>query len=57
MKLHELLPQAMLFVRNGNGGVSHNPLETMTAHDADLAVQAFFQLLNQLETEPRQPGA
>ena len=41
MKLHEIMPQAMLFVRGGNGGISHNPLETVTAHDADLAVRAF----------------
>jgi hypothetical protein len=30
MKLHERLPQAMLFVRGGNAGISHNPLETIT---------------------------
>ncbi|MBA4218241.1 MAG: OHCU decarboxylase, partial [Methylibium sp.] len=40
MKLHELLPQAMLFVRGGNGGISHNPLESVTGDDAELAVQA-----------------
>jgi allantoate deiminase/N-carbamoyl-L-amino-acid hydrolase len=28
---------AMLFTRCGNGGISHNPLETMTADDADVA--------------------
>ncbi len=27
----------MLFVRCGNGGISHSPLETVTAEDADLA--------------------
>ncbi|HEY9105045.1 MAG TPA: 2-oxo-4-hydroxy-4-carboxy-5-ureidoimidazoline decarboxylase [Roseateles sp.] len=45
MKMHELLPQAMLFVRGGNGGISHNPLESVTVDDAELAVQAFEQLL------------
>jgi N-carbamoyl-L-amino-acid hydrolase len=45
MKLHELLPQAMLFVRGGNGGISHNPLESVTVDDAQLAVQAFDGLL------------
>lgn len=45
MKLHELLPQAMLFVRGGNGGISHNPLESVTVDDAELAVNAFQQLL------------
>lgn len=44
MKLHEILPQAMLFVRGGNNGISHNPLETITAHDAQLCVDAFRHL-------------
>lgn len=48
MKLHELLPQAMLFVRGGNGGISHNPLESVTADDADLAIHAFKLLLDLL---------
>jgi hypothetical protein len=26
----------MLFTRCGNGGISHNPLETMTADDAEI---------------------
>ncbi|MEX8505020.1 2-oxo-4-hydroxy-4-carboxy-5-ureidoimidazoline decarboxylase [Leptothrix ochracea] len=51
MKLHELLPQAMLFVRGGNGGISHNPLESITSDDAELAVQAFKTLVDQLERE------
>ena len=29
----------MLFVRCGNGGVSHNPLETVSAEDAGIAAQ------------------
>lgn len=48
MKLHELLPQAMLFVRGQNSGISHNPLESTTSDDMELAVQAFSHLLNQL---------
>jgi N-carbamoyl-L-amino-acid hydrolase len=48
MKLHELLPQAMLFVRGGNGGISHNPLESVTVDDAQLAVEAFRSLLLQI---------
>jgi N-carbamoyl-L-amino-acid hydrolase len=48
MKLHELMPQAMLFVRGGNSGISHNPLETITNDDAQLAVEAFQHLLEQL---------
>ena len=50
MKLHELMPQAMLFQRGGNSGISHNPLETITNHDTDLCVQAFMRLLDDLAT-------
>ena len=53
MKIHTLLPQAMLFVRGENAGISHNPLESSTAHDIDLAVGAFQQLLAQLAPETR----
>jgi N-carbamoyl-L-amino-acid hydrolase len=48
MKLHEVMPQAMLFVRGENAGISHNPLESTTADDAQLCVEAFQQLLQQL---------
>ena len=48
MKLHELMPQAMLFVRGQNSGISHNPLESTTSDDIQLAVDAFSHLLNQL---------
>lgn len=48
MKMAEFCPQAMLFVRCGNGGISHNPLETMTNDDAELCVQAFSRYLNLL---------
>ncbi len=51
MKLHEVMPQAMLFVRGQNAGISHNPLESTTSDDIDLAVRAFQHLLNQLATE------
>jgi beta-ureidopropionase / N-carbamoyl-L-amino-acid hydrolase len=51
MKLHELMPQAMLFVRGQNGGISHNPLESTTADDMQLAVDAFMRLLAQLAEE------
>ena len=45
MKLHDIMPQAMLFVRGENAGISHNPLESSTADDMDLSVQAFGHLL------------
>ncbi|HEY8878491.1 MAG TPA: 2-oxo-4-hydroxy-4-carboxy-5-ureidoimidazoline decarboxylase [Roseateles sp.] len=48
MKIHELLPQAMLFVRGGNGGISHNPLESVTVDDAELSIRAFERLLESL---------
>ena len=51
MKLHEVMPQAMLFVRGENSGISHNPLESSTADDMDLAVKAFDHVLHQLTTE------
>ena len=51
MKLHEVMPQAMLFVRGLNGGISHNPLESNTSHDIDLSVRAFAHLLDQLAHE------
>ena len=47
MKLHDAMPQAMLFVRGGNDGISHNPLETISAADAQLAVEAFQHFLAQ----------
>ena len=51
MKLHEVMPQAMLFVRGQNSGISHNPLESTTADDIELSVQAFAHLLEQLASE------
>jgi N-carbamoyl-L-amino-acid hydrolase len=48
MKLHEVMPQAMLFVRGQNAGISHNPLESTTSDDIQLAVDAFSHLLDQL---------
>lgn len=51
MKLHEVMPQAMLFVRGLNSGISHNPLESTTADDMQLAVDAFSHVLQQLATE------
>jgi N-carbamoyl-L-amino-acid hydrolase len=51
MKLHEVMPQAMLFVRGLNSGISHNPLESTTSDDMDLCVRAFSHLLDQLASE------
>jgi N-carbamoyl-L-amino-acid hydrolase len=51
MKLHELMPQAMLFVRGENAGISHNPLESTTNCDMQLAIDTFSMLLTQLAAE------
>jgi N-carbamoyl-L-amino-acid hydrolase len=52
MKLHEAMPQAMLFMRGDNDGISHNPLEAINAADTQLAVEAFHHFLEQLAEEP-----
>ena len=51
MMLHRIMPQAMLFVRGENGGISHNPLESTTADDMELAVRAMQRLLDDLAAE------
>jgi N-carbamoyl-L-amino-acid hydrolase len=51
MKLHEVMPQAMLFVRGENAGISHNPLESTNAEDMELAVRAMQRLLEDLAAE------
>jgi N-carbamoyl-L-amino-acid hydrolase len=51
MKMHELMPQAMLFVRGENSGISHNPLESTTSDDMQRAIDAFENLLTQLSLE------
>jgi len=51
MKLAEVMPQAMLFVRGQNSGISHNPLESTTSDDMQLAVEVFSKMLGQLAAE------
>ena len=51
MKLHEIMPQAMLFMRGLHAGISHNPLESITSDDTELCVQAFQNLLDQLAAQ------
>jgi N-carbamoyl-L-amino-acid hydrolase len=56
MKLHATMPQAMLFVRGENAGISHNPLESTTSCDMQLAIDAFGHLLAQLsKNSPQTP--
>jgi N-carbamoyl-L-amino-acid hydrolase len=42
MAMANITDVAMLFTRCGNGGISHNRLETMTADDADIAAQVML---------------
>jgi N-carbamoyl-L-amino-acid hydrolase len=42
----------MLFVRCGNGGISHSPLETVTAEDAGIAAQILRDVLMRLANPP-----
>jgi beta-ureidopropionase / N-carbamoyl-L-amino-acid hydrolase len=48
MKLHEIMPQAMLFVRGENSGISHNPLESTTNDDMQMAIEAFNHLIHSI---------
>ena len=50
MALGSLCPIAMLFVRCG-GGISHNPLESITAEDAEAAAQVFLDFLEHLDPD------
>jgi N-carbamoyl-L-amino-acid hydrolase len=45
MAMAALTDVAMLFTRCGNGGISHNRLETMTADDAELSAQVILDFL------------
>lgn len=45
MAMAKVTDVAMLFTRCGNGGISHNRLETMTADDADIAAQVLLDFL------------
>ncbi|MCY1543890.1 Allantoate amidohydrolase [compost metagenome] len=53
MKLHEVMPQAMLFVRGQNAGISHNPRESTTSDDIQLAALAMLQLLDSLANDTK----
>jgi len=47
-----LTPIAMLFVRCGNGGISHNPREILTTEDADISARVFEDFLLHFRTDP-----
>jgi len=50
MALAALCPIAMLFVRCG-GGISHNPLESITAEDAEVAARVFLDFLEHFDPD------
>lgn len=45
MMMQRITDVAMLFVRCGNGGISHNPRETITAEDTQEAAEVFVDFL------------
>ena len=53
VEISHLTEVAMLFVRCGNGGISHNPLETVTADDLDLSARIFRDVLYRIATDAR----
>jgi N-carbamoyl-L-amino-acid hydrolase len=52
MAMAKMTDVAMLFTRCGNGGISHNRLETMTADDADVSARVLLDFLRNFQ--PRQ---
>jgi allantoate deiminase/N-carbamoyl-L-amino-acid hydrolase len=52
MAMAKMADVAMLFTRCGNGGISHNPLETMTADDAEISAQIFLDFLRNFQSKP-----
>jgi N-carbamoyl-L-amino-acid hydrolase len=48
MNMHHCMPQAMLFVRGENHGISHHPLESTTCEDMAMAVAAFDKFCDEL---------
>lgn len=49
---HGITDIGMLFVRCGNGGISHSPLESISAEDADLAARVLRDFLLHFSTSP-----
>jgi allantoate deiminase len=47
MMFADMTPTAMLFLRC-KGGISHNPAESVTAEDADLALRALLIFIDSL---------
>jgi allantoate deiminase/N-carbamoyl-L-amino-acid hydrolase len=56
MILAEVTDVGMMFVRCGAGGVSHNPDETVSAEDAELAGRALLEMLRSFSPLQRGGG-
>ena len=56
MAIAPLADVAMLFVRCGNGGISHHPDETMTEADADLSARILHDFIVHFDPSAR-PGS
>ncbi|MFL9925716.1 allantoate amidohydrolase [Herbaspirillum lusitanum] len=52
MAIARMTDVCMLFTRCGNGGISHNPLETMTADDAEVSAQILLDFLRSFKSKP-----
>jgi N-carbamoyl-L-amino-acid hydrolase len=52
MVMAGITDMGMLFVRCGNGGISHHPSETLSVDDADLAAGAFKDFLLNFPVSP-----
>jgi allantoate deiminase len=52
LAMQALCPIGMLFVRCA-GGISHNPAESVTVQDADLAVRVLLDFLRHFRPQPR----
>ncbi|WP_343587452.1 allantoate amidohydrolase [Herbaspirillum sp.] len=51
MAIARMTDVCMLFTRCGNGGISHNPLETMTADDAEVSGQILLDFLRSFKAK------
>jgi acetylornithine deacetylase/succinyl-diaminopimelate desuccinylase-like protein len=51
MAMADLCPVAMLFVRCGNGGISHDPRESMTAADAETGARVLVSTIERLAAQ------
>jgi OHCU decarboxylase len=49
MAMAKVMDVAMLFTRCGNGGISHNRLETMTADDADVSASVLLDFFRSFQ--------